>query len=79
MYGNGIIHESVGFEIDAFVKSPSPSLRGAERRGNLLAIQWVMSPPWRDIAGRITTTGALQDFALEAQLSLAGLGQGLPQ
>jgi hypothetical protein len=38
-----------------------------------------MSPPWRDIVGRITTTGALKDFALESQLSLAHLGQGLPR
>jgi len=67
------------FNVDDLIKSPTPSLRGATRRGNLSAIQGVMSPPWRDIAGRITTTGALQDFALESQLSLAGLGQGLPR
>jgi len=32
-------------KVDAFVKSPSPSLRGAKRRGNLLAIRVLLRLP----------------------------------
>jgi len=66
-------------KVDDLVKSPTPSLRGATRRGNLSAIQGVMSPPWRDIAERANVVGDSQDFTFEAALSLSGLGQGLPQ
>jgi len=38
-----------------------------------------MSPPWRNIMGRINITGDSQDFTLESELSLPGLGQGLPR
>jgi hypothetical protein len=66
-------------KIDDLVKSPTPSLRGATRRGNLSAIQGVLSPPWRDIPGRISVAGDSQDFTLESEVSLPGLGQGLPR
>ena len=32
-------------KVDGLVKSPSPSLRGAKRRGNLLAVRALLSPP----------------------------------
>jgi len=38
-----------------------------------------MSPPWRNIMGGINITGDSQDFTLESELSLPGLGQGLPR
>jgi hypothetical protein len=66
-------------KFDEFVKSRTPSLRGATRRGNLSAIQGIMSPPWRDIAERVNVLGESQDFTLESELSLSGLGQGLPR
>jgi len=54
-------------------------LRGAKRRGNLLAIRALLSLPWRDIAEKVNVVGDSQDFTLESKLSLPGLGQGLPQ
>jgi len=38
-----------------------------------------MSPPWRDIPERIKAVGDSQDFTLESEVSLPGLGQGLPR
>jgi len=64
---------------DALVKSPTPSLRGATRRGNLSAIQGVISLPWRDMPESIEVDGDSYDFNLESEVSLPGLGQGLPQ
>jgi len=70
---------STDYKHDEIVKSPLPSLRGAERRGNLSAIQWVMSLPWRDMPESIEVDGDSYDFTLESEVSLPGLGQGLPQ
>ena len=38
-----------------------------------------MSPPWRDILGRISVAGDSQDFLLGFKGSFPGLGQGLPR
>jgi len=73
----GTFYESI--KLDELVKSPSRSLRGATRRGNLLAIQGVMSLPWRNMPESIEVDGDSYDFTLESEVSLPGLGQGLPR
>jgi len=65
--------------VDAFVKNPKPSLRGAKRRGNLQEIRVVMSLPRRDMPESIEVDGDSYDFTLESEVSLPGLGQGLPR